>query len=119
MGSVRAGDVPCVDWFDGNVIPADMAMPIGQAFETVSVTADSRAPFERSRRTGRRARIESDRTERRPGERAVGQRAEPATTGVGRAARAHRSAASVSSHRFVKPLVIDQEASLSFRYRRK
>ena len=74
----------------------DFSMVVGGVEETVTVS--SSAVTNSTRRPGfthraKRSGLEPKRSARCPGERTVGQRAEPAAAGVGRAAGAHRGAA--------------------------
>jgi hypothetical protein len=109
-----------VDRFAGDVIPADVALA-GVSTHAVTVTAS--APNER---VGALAEQVTGQDARETAQRNVAQAQEPSVN----VQNLQRRAAGVlpvrievpragSSYRFVKPLVIDREAALSFRYRRR
>jgi hypothetical protein len=110
-----------VDRFDGDVIPVELAVAAAHGTKGINVAAN--APHDGQGMVTEQI-VNQD--ARETGQRNAAQANEPSVN----VQNLQRRASGVlpvrievpragSSYRFVKPLVIDQEAALSFRYRRR
>jgi hypothetical protein len=112
--------------FDQRPRQADLTLQIGGVSETVTVTAEAPLINTRSSETSQTFRMEEGRPQAQSGSNAAQQAQLPSLN----VQNLQRRAAGVlpvrveipragTSHRFLKPLVIDEETVVSFRYRRR